>query len=67
MHVLVFHILGEVLSNDPLTCYAGRSPSPKKILENAKASLEVLVADLQFLSDQVTITQVHSTHVFFTL
>ncbi|KAM0042056.1 putative prefoldin alpha [Helianthus debilis subsp. tardiflorus] len=27
-------------------------------LENAKASLEVLVADLQFLRDQVTITQV---------
>lgn len=31
-----------------------------KNLENAKASLEVLVADLQFLRDQVTITQVHS-------
>ena len=30
----------------------------KKNLENAKASLEVLVADLQFLRDQVTITQV---------
>lgn len=29
-------------------------------LENAKASLEVLVADLQFLRDQVTITQVGS-------
>lgn len=27
-------------------------------LENAKASLEVLVGDLQFLRDQVTITQV---------
>lgn len=27
-------------------------------LENAKASLEVLIADLQFLRDQVTITQV---------
>lgn len=27
-------------------------------LDNAKASLEVLVADLQFLRDQVTITQV---------
>ncbi|CAH2044616.1 unnamed protein product [Thlaspi arvense] len=26
-------------------------------LENAKASLEILVADLQFLSDQVTVTQ----------
>ncbi|KAK4338963.1 hypothetical protein RND71_040425 [Anisodus tanguticus] len=32
----------------------------KKNLENAKASLEILVADLQFLRDQVTITQVHS-------
>ena len=30
----------------------------EKNLENAKASLEVLVADLQFLRDQVTITQV---------
>lgn len=30
----------------------------KKNLENAKASLEVLVADLQFLRDQQTITQV---------
>lgn len=30
----------------------------QKNLENAKASLEVLVADLQFLRDQVTITQV---------
>ena len=30
----------------------------KKNLENAKASLEVLIADLQFLRDQVTITQV---------
>ncbi|KAG6398638.1 hypothetical protein SASPL_140105 [Salvia splendens] len=29
----------------------------QKNLENAKASLEVLVADLQFLRDQVTITQ----------
>ncbi|KAL5681342.1 hypothetical protein ACJX0J_007727, partial [Zea mays] len=29
----------------------------KKNLENAKASLEVLVADLQFLRDQQTITQ----------
>nr|GFA64352.1 probable prefoldin subunit 3 [Tanacetum cinerariifolium] len=26
-------------------------------LENAKASLEVLIGDLQFLRDQVTITQ----------
>ena len=33
----------------------------RKNLENANASLEVLVADLQFLRDQVTITQVHST------
>lgn len=32
----------------------------RKNLENAKASLEVLVADLQFLRDQVTITQVSS-------
>ena len=32
----------------------------KKNLENAKASLEVLIADLQFLRDQVTITQVIS-------
>ena len=31
----------------------------KNNLENAKASLEVLVADLQFLRDQVTVTQVH--------
>lgn len=31
----------------------------QKNLENAKASLEVLVADLQFLRDQVTITQVN--------
>jgi len=31
----------------------------KKNLENAKASLEVLVADLQFLRDQQTITQVN--------
>ncbi|XVF62424.1 hypothetical protein PTKIN_Ptkin09bG0006500 [Pterospermum kingtungense] len=30
----------------------------KKNLENAKASLEVLLTDLQFLRDQVTITQV---------
>ncbi|KAF5752122.1 prefoldin subunit 3 [Tripterygium wilfordii] len=29
----------------------------QKNLENAKASLEVLIADLQFLRDQVTITQ----------
>jgi len=36
----------------------------RKNLENAKASLEVLVADLQILRDQVTITQVHSTYVF---
>ncbi|KAK3430493.1 hypothetical protein EUGRSUZ_E01982 [Eucalyptus grandis] len=30
----------------------------QKNLENAKASLEVLVADLQFIRDQVTIMQV---------
>lgn len=30
----------------------------QKNLDNAKASLEVLVGDLQFLRDQVTITQV---------
>lgn len=30
----------------------------QKNLENAKASLEVLVTDLQFLRDQVTVTQV---------
>lgn len=29
-------------------------------LQNAKASLEVLIADLQFLQDHVTITQVCS-------
>uniref|UniRef100_A0A0E0FDA0 Prefoldin subunit 3 n=1 Tax=Oryza meridionalis TaxID=40149 RepID=A0A0E0FDA0_9ORYZ len=33
-------------------------------LENAKASLEVLVADLQFLRDQQTITQVTIARVF---
>ncbi|XP_060212860.1 prefoldin subunit 3-like [Lycium barbarum] len=33
-------------------------------LENAKASLEVLVADLQFLRDQVTITQVTTARVY---
>jgi hypothetical protein len=31
----------------------------KKNLENAKGSLEVLIADLQFLRDQQTITQVY--------
>ncbi|RLM98057.1 putative prefoldin subunit 3 [Panicum miliaceum] len=36
----------------------------KKNLENAKASLEVLVADLQFLRDQQTITQVTIARVF---
>ncbi|XP_051118416.1 prefoldin subunit 3 isoform X2 [Andrographis paniculata] len=36
----------------------------KKNLENAKASLEVLVADLQFLRDQVTITQVTIARVY---
>ena len=30
----------------------------QKNMEDGKASLEVLVADLQFLRDQVTITQV---------
>lgn len=30
----------------------------QKNLDNARASLEVLIADLQFLRDQVTITQV---------
>ncbi|KAK3430508.1 hypothetical protein EUGRSUZ_D01586 [Eucalyptus grandis] len=30
----------------------------QKNLENAKASLEVLVADLQFLREQVTITRI---------
>ncbi|KAG9138611.1 hypothetical protein Leryth_012941 [Lithospermum erythrorhizon] len=33
-------------------------------LENAKASLEVLFADLQFLRDQVTITQVTTARVY---
>lgn len=32
----------------------------RRNLDNAKASLEVLLADLQFLRDQVTITQVMS-------
>ncbi|XP_072976638.1 prefoldin subunit 3 [Typha angustifolia] len=36
----------------------------KKNLENAKASSEVLVADLQFLRDQVTITQVTIARVY---
>jgi len=31
----------------------------KKNLENAKASLDVLVGDLQFLRDQENVTQVH--------
>ncbi|KAI3901094.1 hypothetical protein MKW92_003959, partial [Papaver armeniacum] len=31
--------------------------STKESCDNAKASLEVLIADLQFLRDQVTITQ----------
>lgn len=34
----------------------------RKNLDNAKASLEVLLADLQFLRDQVTITQVLILH-----
>jgi len=33
-------------------------------LENARASLEVLVADLQFLRDQVTVTQVTIARVY---
>ncbi|KAL3739304.1 hypothetical protein ACJRO7_020676 [Eucalyptus globulus] len=36
----------------------------QKNLENAKAVLEVLVADLQFLLDQVTITQITIAHVY---
>jgi prefoldin subunit 5 len=36
----------------------------QKNLENAKASLEVLIADLQFLRDQVTITQVTIARVY---
>ncbi|XP_019180046.1 PREDICTED: probable prefoldin subunit 3 [Ipomoea nil] len=36
----------------------------QKNLENAKASLEVLVADLQFLRDQVTITQVMTARIY---
>ncbi|KAF3774470.1 putative prefoldin subunit 3 [Nymphaea thermarum] len=36
----------------------------KKNLENAKASLEVLADDLQFLRDQVTITQVTIARVY---
>ncbi|KAK3430504.1 hypothetical protein EUGRSUZ_D01577 [Eucalyptus grandis] len=36
----------------------------QKNLENAKAGLEVLVADLQFLLDQVTITQITIAHVY---
>ncbi|KAL3508186.1 hypothetical protein ACH5RR_033568 [Cinchona calisaya] len=36
----------------------------QKNLENAKSSLEVLVADLQFLRDQVTITQVTIARVY---
>ncbi|XP_008797471.1 probable prefoldin subunit 3 [Phoenix dactylifera] len=36
----------------------------QKNLENARASLEVLVADLQFLRDQVTITQVTTARVY---
>jgi len=35
----------------------------QKNLENAKASFEVLVADLQFLRDQVTITQVSQNYL----
>ncbi|GLT32642.1 hypothetical protein SLA2020_072950 [Shorea laevis] len=36
----------------------------EKNLENAKSSLEVLIADLQFLRDQVTITQVTIARVY---
>lgn len=36
----------------------------QKNLENAKASLDVLVGDLQFLRDQVTITQVTIARVY---
>ncbi|KAG1326169.1 Prefoldin subunit 3 [Cocos nucifera] len=36
----------------------------QKNLENAKASLEVLVADFQFLRDQVTITEVTVARVY---
>ncbi|KAF8394695.1 hypothetical protein HHK36_020912 [Tetracentron sinense] len=36
----------------------------QKNLENAKASLEVLLSDLQFLRDQVTITQVTIARVY---
>lgn len=36
----------------------------RKNLDNAKASLEVLVGDLQFLRDQVTITQVTIARVY---
>ncbi|KAL9240625.1 hypothetical protein vseg_014822 [Gypsophila vaccaria] len=36
----------------------------QKNLENAKASLDVLIGDLQFLRDQVTITQVTVARVY---
>ncbi|CAA0824129.1 Probable prefoldin subunit 3 [Striga hermonthica] len=36
----------------------------QKNLENARASLEVLVADLQFLRDQVNVTQVTIARVY---
>ncbi|MQL71841.1 hypothetical protein Taro_004150 [Colocasia esculenta] len=36
----------------------------QKNLENAKASLEVLIADLQFLRDQETVTQVTIARVY---
>ncbi|RZC72060.1 hypothetical protein C5167_035252 [Papaver somniferum] len=36
----------------------------QKNLDNAKASLEVLIADLQFLRDQVTVTQVTIARVY---
>ncbi|KAI3957048.1 hypothetical protein MKW92_035854, partial [Papaver armeniacum] len=48
------------LHNDDHISIELHSPAsalPQKNLDNAKASLEVLIADLQFLRDQVTITQ----------
>ncbi|KAL9260024.1 Prefoldin subunit 3-like protein [Drosera capensis] len=36
----------------------------QKNLENARASLDVLIADLQFLRDQVTVTQVTIARVY---
>ncbi|KAL6526471.1 Prefoldin subunit 3 [Orobanche gracilis] len=45
------------------SCEEATTPLQKN-LENAKASLEVLIADLQFLRDQVTITQVTIARVY---